>query len=569
MGYRRLIPGYRASGHLCAGSILRRAKIINWFNNHKNRNRNAHSLPASITAAILKGSGSCKRLPQAREVYCRHFYNAEQRAAAKAELAAERARLGRKLTRKERMTLSRRRVDAFYDAEPADIKAQVLAKLEEEKQALLSVPPPTTSEKTQRTPQEYQTAIDRAPEVIHKLLQPVADDSGWVIHVTGAGPCPEQGGDIRSFSVHFGDNKFGQSLGEAVEDYREKFIRPLRSFAKSVYPPEVRRSRALGSGEPEEDEDDGLLDEEDEEDEEDDVQARPSGSGSSSTRAPETSPVVVPRAPSNLPASSQPASAVAPSALDVLSSAAAAIADNERPMAHMSSTFTYPTETPFHFNSSGSVVPYAPTWQSTEASHDVYDPLSFTQTGLYVPPLPMSYLAELGVPMSQAALAGHELFAATAPPHAASASQVMGTAPPSLDDGYSQSALAGHETFATTGAPHGQPSSQVIRTAPPSPRAESVVPEVEEAPDGAGLRRTGRAVKRKVNPDAAPQPHPRARGARGGAASKPAAAAKGKAATAKSKAATAKSKAATAASKRKADAAADGETAPKRKRAAR
>ena len=36
-------------------------------------------------------------------------------------------------------------------------------------------------------------------------------------------------------SVHFGENQFGQSLGEAVEDYQGKLIRPLRSFAKSAF----------------------------------------------------------------------------------------------------------------------------------------------------------------------------------------------------------------------------------------------------------------------------------------------------------------------------------------------
>ncbi|KAI0684988.1 hypothetical protein C8T65DRAFT_701808 [Cerioporus squamosus] len=381
---------------------LRRMKIINWFNNHKNRNRDAQSLPASITAAILKGTGSCKCLPQAREVYCRHFYSDEQRAIAKEELATERARLGRKLTRKERMTLSRRRVDAFYDAESDDLKARVLAKLEEEKQALRSEPPlPTDPGKKQRTPQEYQTAIDRAPEIVEKLLQPVHEDSGWVIHVTGAGPSPEHGGDIRTFSVHFGLNKFSQSLGEAVEDYRDKFIRPLRSFAKSVYPPEVRRSRALLTGEPEDEDDDDLLGEDDKDDDEDAVQASPSGSGSSSARVPKSRPSApssLPSAPPRLAAGMQYASpavqpmagAIVPSALDVLSAAAVAMADSERPMAHSSDTahevpideFNFPIATPFTFDSAHSTTSYMTPWQSGEPSDDVFDPVSFTQTGL-------------------------------------------------------------------------------------------------------------------------------------------------------------------------------------------
>ena len=127
-------------------------QIINWFNNRNNRTRDTHTLPASVTAALMKAPR--KHCPQPREVYCRLFYNEAKRSIVKNDLLAERQLLGRKLTRKERMTISRQRIDAWYEAEPEDVKAQVLARLEEEKKELSSVAPASTQ--TERTPQEYQ-----------------------------------------------------------------------------------------------------------------------------------------------------------------------------------------------------------------------------------------------------------------------------------------------------------------------------------------------------------------------------------------------------------------------------
>ena len=97
-----------------------------------------------------------KRCPQPREVYCRLFYNDAKKSIVKNDLLAERQLLGRKLTRKERMTISRRRIDAWYEAESEDVKAQVFARLEEEKKDLLSVAPASGFTQTERTPQEYQ-----------------------------------------------------------------------------------------------------------------------------------------------------------------------------------------------------------------------------------------------------------------------------------------------------------------------------------------------------------------------------------------------------------------------------
>ncbi len=73
-----------------------------------------------------------------------------------AEMLAERARLGRKLTHPERMTISRTRIDEYFDAAPDEEIAMVNAELDREKQARLVPPPPAATDNVTRTPQEYQ-----------------------------------------------------------------------------------------------------------------------------------------------------------------------------------------------------------------------------------------------------------------------------------------------------------------------------------------------------------------------------------------------------------------------------
>ncbi|KAI0695071.1 hypothetical protein C8T65DRAFT_698838 [Cerioporus squamosus] len=327
----------------------RRKKISIWFKNHKNRERPTFTLPPDIAAELSKGKAG--RCPQAREVYCRLQYGDDKKAIVAGHLASERARRGRKLTRSERMSVTREVIDGMYAAESQQVKAEVLAKLEEETQAKKNPPAPTAS--TCRTPREYQNAVDSAPSVIEKLLLPVVDKLGWCVTVTGAGPCPEEGGAIRSFSVHFGVNQSGHSLPQVTQDYRDRYITPMVRFAKGVYPPDVRARRALPTTIPEDDEDD--------EDE-----AGPSGTSHTSELVPSSSEPGPSSSPSMAVASTgttTPSAAAPLMALDVLSEVAAAsvpLAIANPQDATMMQPYSYPTQSALTFE--GNVVQFPPTW---------------------------------------------------------------------------------------------------------------------------------------------------------------------------------------------------------------
>lgn len=106
-------------------------------------------MPNALLAAT-KGT----RAPQAREVFCRLYYDDDKKAIVQAELDALRARLGRKLTRSETMTVSHQRLDQMYADSNEKVKAAVAERLEVERvESMVNINPENTAS---RTPQEYQ-----------------------------------------------------------------------------------------------------------------------------------------------------------------------------------------------------------------------------------------------------------------------------------------------------------------------------------------------------------------------------------------------------------------------------
>ncbi|RPD70554.1 hypothetical protein L226DRAFT_525851 [Lentinus tigrinus ALCF2SS1-7] len=241
---------------LAAATARRQSQIRNWF--HNNRNKRfvkgaprgkaqhvaGHTGPSTSAIRAELATGKASRAPQQREVYCRMFYDEDQKAAVAKQLAAERAELGRDLTRSETMRISRGHIDTQFQQVSDEVREQIKAKVEEVKAARKATPPPADPSR-QRTPQEYQNAIDGAPKSITKYFETVVLETGWSFTVLGAGPSPRHGGAIKSFGVHFGTNASGHMLDEATENYQEKFVQPMVRFAKGVYPRDVRTLRAL------------------------------------------------------------------------------------------------------------------------------------------------------------------------------------------------------------------------------------------------------------------------------------------------------------------------------------
>ncbi|KAI0693252.1 hypothetical protein C8T65DRAFT_699288 [Cerioporus squamosus] len=226
-----------------AEAIKARCKqLANWFHNHCNPTRQACASPYAVAAQLRKGGR--KRAPQVREVYCRLFYDDEQKTAVQEQLKDAAGELGRKLTRGETMAILHAHIDTAFRSASEDVKAQVATHVTEEKQSLIAAASANDTER-EPTPEEYQAAIQAGPGMFQDLLKPAVKAHGWVFTLVGAGPCPEEGRQIRSYAVHFGQNQIGHTLPQAMPDFREKIIKPMIHFAKGVFPREVRDSRAL------------------------------------------------------------------------------------------------------------------------------------------------------------------------------------------------------------------------------------------------------------------------------------------------------------------------------------
>ncbi|RDX44777.1 hypothetical protein OH76DRAFT_1359048 [Lentinus brumalis] len=175
----------------------RRRQLANWFHNHRSPARLARASPYAAAAALRKGGR--KRAPQPREVYCRLFYDDEQKAAVQEELEDAAQTLGRKLTCEETMRITRSHIDRAFEGASEVVKDQVSARVAEEKESLITASRVDDLDR-EPTPEEYQAAIEAGPTVLHDMLKPVVKAHGWVCSLIAAGPCPEEGGEIRSYA---------------------------------------------------------------------------------------------------------------------------------------------------------------------------------------------------------------------------------------------------------------------------------------------------------------------------------------------------------------------------------
>ncbi|KAI1785494.1 hypothetical protein LXA43DRAFT_1100279 [Ganoderma leucocontextum] len=80
-----------------------------------------------------------------------------------------------------------------------------------------------------RTPSQFQAAIEYAPQVLEKVLNPLARSMGWTFSIFGAGPVPEE--DARTLDVTSTATRYLKP----PQIFEEQFIRPFGKFAKSVF----------------------------------------------------------------------------------------------------------------------------------------------------------------------------------------------------------------------------------------------------------------------------------------------------------------------------------------------
>ncbi|TFK90692.1 hypothetical protein K466DRAFT_563401 [Polyporus arcularius HHB13444] len=236
---------------LAAAIEARKAKLYNWFHNHghKTSRVKGQSEPKPQKLPRIKH----RRALQEIELYSHRYYKSRVKANVKKELKRLKKEQGVKtLPSDVRLEVVRRYTANAFENETPEVRAEIAAGAAEEKEqarllAEANKKGTIVDVDVIRTPQEYQYAIDQAPDDIRRLLTPVHANTGCSIMVIVTGPMPEDGGAIGSFAVHFGENASGHNFAQVTPGFREQYARPHVLFAKGLYPEEVRRERALPS----------------------------------------------------------------------------------------------------------------------------------------------------------------------------------------------------------------------------------------------------------------------------------------------------------------------------------
>ncbi|KAF7976999.1 hypothetical protein HWV62_4926 [Athelia sp. TMB] len=96
-----------------------------------------------------------------------------------------------------------------------------------------------------RTPLQYQSAIDLLPAVLKQVFDELHRTTGWSFSVIMGGPLPEEDGKNMSATHHVGNSAAGNDWGRAYPDFDTKIIGPYQEFLRHIYPADIRRQRAL------------------------------------------------------------------------------------------------------------------------------------------------------------------------------------------------------------------------------------------------------------------------------------------------------------------------------------
>ncbi|KAF8879747.1 hypothetical protein BD779DRAFT_1676285 [Infundibulicybe gibba] len=126
----------------------------------------------------------------------------------------------------------------LYSQEDEETKAIVegerLKEIEDMKKSM--------DESSDRTPEQYMSAIHDCPGVVGRFFEALARETGWSFSCIMGGPNPEKDGNI---TVGSGTNDLGNCFGLAHPNYNEVYMQPFTDFLDQIYPLSTRRSRAL------------------------------------------------------------------------------------------------------------------------------------------------------------------------------------------------------------------------------------------------------------------------------------------------------------------------------------
>ncbi|KAJ7654000.1 hypothetical protein DFH06DRAFT_1330100 [Mycena polygramma] len=169
------------------------------------------------------------------------------RVMTEVEIEAEEQRLEDETVariRKNRgLRLSMRRGTSveLFDAEPEEVKQLVREETVRLNKERLSG---DSEDDGERTPEQYQNAIDQIGTVVGQMCAAIEDATGWVTFVACGGPMPRRAGDISIKTASWGKTPLGADFQASYPEF-DQFKTQFGTFVKRVYSHDVRDARAL------------------------------------------------------------------------------------------------------------------------------------------------------------------------------------------------------------------------------------------------------------------------------------------------------------------------------------
>ncbi|TFY56549.1 hypothetical protein EVJ58_g7573 [Rhodofomes roseus] len=220
--------------------VARKKRIHAKFYNQHSKLKKGEANGVSLTSLLnASGKNAGTRNPQELEVYMKLYYKDRVQSGVEAEIKEH------NIPNSKTIGVVRRHTQLAYDNETEEVKAEVKAKLAELKGA--AAVKQSTNPSSTLSPAEYQRTINALPRLGQELTRTLCLNSGWSAFLLIGGPCPEEGGALKTMAFFDGETVAGHTFKQTYMSYEENVIDPWNLFLKAAFPREERLRRALSS----------------------------------------------------------------------------------------------------------------------------------------------------------------------------------------------------------------------------------------------------------------------------------------------------------------------------------
>ncbi|EMD32483.1 hypothetical protein CERSUDRAFT_77484 [Gelatoporia subvermispora B] len=206
----------------------RHGQLRSWYTNNtvaKLKRRAAKTAAKPVAVISTKGS---RGLQQA-EMFSSLYYDEKVQGIVDTILTSE---------QKQDVNQIRRVTRAVFEGESDEVKAEVSAAVQEQREARRKLKELRKSgQRVPPTPREKQEALRTAPDEIDAFFRDLAFRTDWSYTCVGGGPVPT-GKDVntlRSINYHIGKDPSGYAWEDVYSGYEEHVSGPYGDFIKDVY----------------------------------------------------------------------------------------------------------------------------------------------------------------------------------------------------------------------------------------------------------------------------------------------------------------------------------------------